>query len=123
MIELRLPTPPAVNRYWRVPKALGRPILSAEAREYRLTAGALARAQTHVEPLTGPVAVEIVWTRERRAGDLDGRLKVLLDVLQGIAYADDAQIIEIHAWRRDKDEGDPGVRVIVRSVASFAIPA
>jgi len=115
--RLVLPTPPSVNRYWRVPKALGRPILSAEAREYRLRVQSIARGQGAFQPFTGPVAVSIVWTRERRSGDLDGRLKVVLDCLQGIAYDDDAQIVELHARRRDRDAGEPGLEIVVRPAA------
>jgi len=114
-IRLELPSPPSANRYWRVPKALGRPILSREARDYCARVKALAFAQGARSPLTGEVAVSIVWTRERRSGDLDGRLKIVLDALQGAAYVNDSQIVAIDARRQDRDKGEPGLVVEVRA--------
>lgn len=52
-------------------------------------------------PLDGPVVLTCRWYRSRRSGDLDNRLKVLIDALRGYAYVDDKQIIEIHAYRYD----------------------
>lgn len=114
-LRLVLPTPPSANRYWRVPKALGRPILSREARAYCERVKALAFAQGARSPLTGDIAVSILWTRERRSGDLDGRLKIVLDALQGAAYVNDSQIVAIEARRQDRDKGEPGLVVEVRA--------
>jgi len=113
--RLVLPTPPSANRYWRVPKSLGRPILSREARDYCATVKGLAFAQGVRVPLTGEVAVSILWTRERRSGDLDGRLKIVLDALQGAAYVNDSQIVAIDARRQDRDKGEPGLVVEIRA--------
>ena len=48
-----------------------------------------------------PIAVSLTWYRGRRAGDLDNRLKQVLDALQGLCYVDDKQIVELHAHRKD----------------------
>ena len=37
-----------------------------------------------------------------------------LDSLRGIAYADDKQIVEIHAYRRD-DPANPRIEVVIES--------
>lgn len=47
------------------------------------------------------VALEIKWFRCYAAGDLDKRLGILLDALQGTLYAKDSQVVEIHAFRLD----------------------
>lgn len=72
-------------------------VLSDEARQYKQL---VAMAYRRVE-LRGDVAVSLTWYRERRSGDLDKRLGVILDSLQGIAYATDAQITHLTARRID----------------------
>lgn len=108
-----LPYPPSVNHYWRVVR--GRPILSAEARAYKV--GVLLRARTQgMTPLDGPVCVSVTVYRPRRIGDLDNVLKGLLDALRGVAYADDKQVVEIHARRLD-DAANPRVEVTVEATS------
>ena len=100
-----LPAPPSANRYWRNVK--GRMVKSKEARAYAgniwtMMAGRFTAANY-------PVAVEIRWARRKRMGDLDNRLKVVLDALRGRAWLDDKQIEELHAYRTDG--GDDTVTV------------
>jgi Holliday junction resolvase RusA-like endonuclease len=52
----------------------------------------------------------LVVYRPRKAGDLSNRIKVLEDALNGIAWIDDKQIVEIHA-RREDDASNPRVEV------------
>ena len=93
-----LPLPPSANRYWRMFR--GRVITSSEAQNYRAAVAALLY-QYHVEPLTGAVCVSISVYRQRKAGDLDNRIKIVLDALQGICYIDDKQVTELHAFMFD----------------------
>ena len=103
-LTFTMPVPPSSNRWWR--KWKNRMVLSDEAREYKLL---VAKAYRRAE-LKGDIAVSLTWYRERRSGDLDKRLGVILDSLQGIAYASDAQITQLTAKRVD----DPkNARVIV----------
>lgn len=108
----RYPLPPSANRYWR--NYQGRVVVSDEAKQYKQTLAMLAKVD-QVKPLTGPVAVTVAVYRERKAGDLDNRLKVLLDAMQGAFYANDSQIREIHATLHD-DRHDPRVEVAVTSL-------
>lgn len=108
----RYPLPPSANKYWRL--ARGRLIVSDEAKQYKHTVAMLAKVDG-VRPLTGPVAVTVAVYRERKSGDLDNRLKVLFDALQGAFYANDAQIRELHATLHD-DKHDPHVEVTVTSL-------
>lgn len=108
-IELKLPVPLSVNRYWRSGAKNGVPhvYLSDEARNYKHTVHLLTR---HVEPFAGPVVLQIIVFREYNRGDIDNYLKGLLDSLQGNVYKNDAQIIEIHLYKR-LDRNDPRVEL------------
>lgn len=92
--------------------------LSREAKAYK-EAVALRLNRTVLFP-TEPVSVVVVWRRARKAGDLDKRLGVLIDALQGSLYADDSQIIQIWARRCDEHAqlGPGQVRVTVSPAES-----
>jgi Holliday junction resolvase RusA-like endonuclease len=62
------------------------------------------------------VKVSVVWYRERKAGDLDKRIGILLDALQSTAYENDAQVIEIHARREDGDPEHPRIELEVSAL-------
>lgn len=111
-MALTLPYPPALNAHWRV--ARNRIIVSQESRQYKLAAQLLAKAMG-MKVRTGPLRVTMFFYRPRKAGDLDGRLKVLFDSMNGIAWEDDSQVVEIHAYRRD-DKLNPRVEVIVEEI-------
>lgn len=108
-IRLELHEPPSANRWWRHVGA--RVVLSREARAYQAGVSALLTAH-RVRAIEGPVSVSVVWYRGRRSGDLDKRLGVLLDALQGTAYLNDSQVTDLHAARLDRP-GQPGVVVTV----------
>jgi Holliday junction resolvase RusA-like endonuclease len=101
-IHLTLKEPPSSNRWHR--NVNGRTILSKAARDYTAYVGdqcVLARVKKIAAPT--PVAVLIEWHRSRKSGDLDKRLGVLLDALQGSCYSSDSQIVRIVAERRDSE--------------------
>lgn len=110
-LVLTLPEPPSANRWWR--NVGGRTVLSREAREYK-AAVAVRLMMLRVRPIPAPaaVAVSLVWFRGRRSGDLDKRVGVLLDALQGTAYDNDSQITRLAAERRD-DPGHARVEVTI----------
>lgn len=90
-------------------------LASAEARQYKLRVGLQLRSEG-VELLHGPVSVSLVITRPAKRGDLDNSLKVLFDSLQGIAYENDSQVVELHAVRHEGTKATAGVVVSVREV-------
>lgn len=106
-MKLTLPYPPTANLYWR--HARGRTFLSAQAKAFKLAVGLVARA-TALRPLSCEVRLVVRVYRPRRVGDLDNTLKVLCDALNGHAWMDDRQIVEIHAQRHD-DKANPRVEV------------
>lgn len=116
-MRLILPEPPSANRYWR--HARGKTYLSAEALAYRNAVAdewaTVRRKDRKVKKLSGPIAVIVRWYRGRKSGDLDNRLKQLLDALRGWAYTDDSQIVEIHAYRYDR-ANDAGVEVYLSPI-------
>lgn len=112
-IEFELPFPPSANRYWR--NVNGRMVKSAEADGYREEASwvallALRDAGQHGKPLMGPVKAVLDFYFPSERGDLDNRIKIILDALQGVAYHNDSQIREIHA-RRFTDKQRPHVAI------------
>lgn len=107
-LHLTLPEPPSANRWWR--KWKNRMVLSPEARAYKASLwGTFLRRPI---PAKGPVAVTLRWYRSRKSGDLDKRIGVVLDALQGFAYRDDKQIVRLLAERFD-DPKNPRIEIIV----------
>lgn len=104
--------PVSANRYWR--NYNGVTVVSDEAQTYKAGVKWKAAYQ-RMTPFAGPVAVYLHVYRPQKRGDLDNTQKVLLDSLCGIAYGDDDQVVEIHAWRHD-DKANPRVEVEVRRV-------
>jgi crossover junction endodeoxyribonuclease RusA len=84
-------------------------VVSQEARAYKAQAGWLAKSQ-NAELLDGDIAVTLKLYRPQKKGDIDNRIKVLLDALQGVAFENDSQIVELHVFRYD-DKANPGVEV------------
>lgn len=115
IVRLRLPYPPQANHFKTalVINGRARMVKSKAARDYAEAVTDIAHA-AGVTMFTGPVCVRVDAYRPRRVGDLDNVLKVGLDSLTGIVYADDAQIVEIAAFRHD-DKNDPHLMIEVRA--------
>lgn len=103
-----LPVPERTNAIWRSWK--GRTLVSAKHRADKVEA---PKKFGRCEPLRGDVAVRITWVRQRKAGDVDGRVKATLDLLRGVAYGDDAQVTDLHIIRSDDPHRAPGMYVLV----------
>lgn len=111
MMILILPYPPSINSYWR--NFRGRMVKTKEAKQYHQHAALLARA-AGLDPVQGDVSITMRVYRPRKSGDLDNRAKIVLDSLNGVAYDDDKQIVELHAYRFD-DKENPRVEVEISS--------
>lgn len=93
-------------------------VKSREARDYQENVTILA-IQQQIPLIEKPteVVVTIRWFREALRGDLDKRYSIMLDALQGIAFENDSQIAEIHAYRT-LDRENPRIEVIVSRLAT-----
>lgn len=111
-MKLTLPLPPSANDYWR--SFRGRVVVSRQARGYKADVKFRAMQDHSLDPIEGPVVVNLVVYRKRRIGDLDNFQKVLLDSLRGVAFHDDSQVVEIHA-RREDDPTNPRVVITVEA--------
>jgi Holliday junction resolvase RusA-like endonuclease len=105
-IRLTLPIPPSANRYWRHAAVKSRKrgfivttYVSEEAKAYK-DALRLALLSKGVRPMVGAVKLTVRYFRPMRSGDLGNRLKVVEDMLEGVAYINDNQIAEIEMFRR-----------------------
>lgn len=107
-----LPLPPSANRYWRNYK--GVVVVSEEAKAYKRTVNGLA-SQIQIQPAQGPLAIWLVYYFQRQAVDLDNRIKVCLDAMQGIFYENDNQFDEIH-MKRCYDKKNPRVEIVIESM-------
>ena len=107
-----LPYPPSSNRYWRFYR--GVVVRSSDAVQYK-KAVASALRYAGVDLLNGDISVAMIVYRPRQQGDLDNRIKILLDAMNGIVYVDDKQIAVIHAERRE-DKQSPRVEIMVEEI-------
>jgi Holliday junction resolvase RusA-like endonuclease len=108
-LRFTLGLPPLANRFYR--RCGHRMVMSTVARAYKAEIALLAGMAL----IEGPICVYIDIYRARHAGDLDGYLKVTLDSLQGVAYQNDAQIVQIVANRFDDKENPRAIVVVAPS--------
>lgn len=120
-LSIHLPSPPSANDYWGYGR--GRVYVTTEGKAYHRAVQAAYYREFRTTKIAFPkgilVAVQIVWTRPRKIGDLDNATPLALDALQGLAYANDSQIVELHCYRRDlpPSGGLPGLQVVVSRVS------
>lgn len=109
---LVLPYPPSANTLYRsiVRGKRALPIKSAEHRAYFGAVAARVGFLAAPWPKETPLVVTLRLFRPRKAGDIDGPIKALLDSLNGRAWVDDSQIVELHVIRGD-DKARPRVEV------------
>jgi crossover junction endodeoxyribonuclease RusA len=111
MNRLILPIPPSANRYWR--KYCGRMVVSKEAKIYKRLVWLAAKQErlpvaAENEEIELPLVVHPPVRKNgstRLSGDLDNRLKVVIDALQGVAYGDDRQVVGISIKRGEPVDG------------------
>ena len=113
-----------------IPKARARVILQPGRRAHAFTprstkeweatislSAKLAMAlEGYRQPFLGPVAVEVAFYRkDHTRADLDNFAKSVLDPLNGVVWKDDAQVVELHSYKR-LDAGRPRVEVRIREL-------
>lgn len=116
-LVLTLPVPGSANRLafmGATKTGRGRMVKSREGREYQAAAG---WAMASCPKLDGDVDVAVTWYRAKRQGDVDNRLKPLLDALKDVAFGDDAAVARLSIERIDSPEMRPCMVVAIRRVA------
>jgi len=121
-LSFDLPFPPSVNTYYRSSFRSRSVYLSKKGREYK---DSMERVLTEMEAvyLNLPVFpterlrifVELI-PGNRRSFDIDGRLKALLDAMEGYSYTNDSQIDEIEVIRKPMDKGKARCRVTIYEI-------
>lgn len=107
MQTLVVPYPPTINAAWKPWQS--RLVKTTKAKQFARGV-ALFAAKSGVKPIDGPLYVAVELYRPRRAGDIDGPIKCLLDSLNGVAWKDDSQIIRLLVQRFD-DKHNPRAEV------------
>lgn len=103
-IQLLLPWPPSVNRYWMAKGNMR--FISKAGRIFR-EAVAEECAEQGIVGLEGRLAVHVaLFPPDRRARDIDNILKALLDACEHAGcYESDNQIDELHVIRQGIEPG------------------
>ena len=106
--KVTLPYPISANRYWisfyaaKLKRVIVAPTKDAKA--HKEACAWQAKAAGITEIAEGPVLLRLaLYPKGGVCMDLDNALKVTIDSLRGIAYADDAQLWRIEAERRLPD--------------------
>lgn len=127
-VTLVLPYPVSANRYWRHfgynPRAGGKAravtFVSEDGKAYREEVGWRAKAAGVRVPFTCHVEMVVRLVPENKVCmDLDNALKVTIDALKGIVYADDDQIMKITAERAP---AEPGGKRLEVDVMPYSLP-
>jgi crossover junction endodeoxyribonuclease RusA len=87
--------------------------------QYRAWKGLIqvAARAARIACIEGPVCLEVeARVGNRKFADVDNLAKAVLDALEGIAYANDRQVCELHATRV-LDREAPRLCVTIREVA------
>lgn len=109
-----LPLPPSDNDRLIYAKNIKRFVLSPDYREYkRMAAVCLLKQKT--QPFEGPVEVTVKIYRKDKRRDMNSFDKSLFDVLEGVAYLNDKQMVCKHMTLDDTQKDNPRAVVSVRA--------
>lgn len=102
--------PPSVNKMYR--RTRWSVVLTNDAMAYKEYAGIVAMQQCKKKPLICTLAVTYHFYGSRL--DADNGIKLLNDALNGIAWRDDRQILEMHVYVNRNKTPNPRVEVEVK---------
>lgn len=115
-IFLTLPYPPSANQIWRTDFGRKKVYTNKCAQDFKKEVKVIC-LQNKIEPFGKKR--RLIFTmrvyRPKMIGDLDNRIKLILDSLNKLAFYDDRQIVEIHAFRFE-DKENPRVEIEIIEV-------
>lgn len=120
MHELTLPYPPSVNHYWRhACKPFPKIYISTEGKAFRQDVEAIVLQNGWRHGLVSRLAVTVTLHRkDRRAYDVDNRLKALLDAMTNAGVIQDDKLVdEITVVRGGFDKANPRAEIIIRELS------
>lgn len=82
--------------------------------DFEATVAAAWREQQGETLIEKPVTLWVNVGVVNMKKDLDNMVKSIADGLNGVAWLDDRQVVELHAWKYPADKGREFVNVIVR---------
>jgi len=94
--------PPSTNMSYKITCKSGyaKMYLTDKAQAFKGQVQHFAK-QAGYAPTTDPIRVDITMTcKNKHRRDLDGICKLILDSMNKVAYKDDSQIIELHAYKK-----------------------
>ncbi len=114
---ITLPYPPRINAMYRNVTGVGRALTTA-TKDWKSEAADILSI-IKVKPYTeGEVEVHIRFYRRRKAGDIDGCIKAVLDALKGYVIEDDEQVSRLVVERfldRDRPRAEVRVKAVLRA--------
>ena len=88
-------------------------------RSYEAKVGWAAKAAGLHAPHNGLVGLKVrLWFPDRRRRDVDNVVKAIMDALNGLAYSDDSQVIELFVSRQ-VDRQRPRAEVTVERISEY----
>lgn len=111
-----LPLPPGLNNMYPTVVVRGKPrrITSPRGKAWKKAATEIIEHQGYVT-YERAVGITLTAWRDNVRSDLDGFIKPVLDVLTGLCYNDDLQVVSIVALRFT-DRETPGCTVVVEDL-------
>lgn len=111
MVKLTLPIGPNINH-----KFISRSfVVSSKYRNWMRDTKAYLSAM-RLKPIEGDCIVKIDWYRPKKQGDVDGKLKPILDAMQGSVYIDDKQVKILQIERHDTDKKNPRYEIEIKEL-------
>jgi len=105
--RLTLSEPPSLNR-----KYVSRNfVLSKEYRSWKNQTGLILQSQGY-KPFKEECSVYMVWYRKAKRGDIDSKIKVTLDALEGHIFENDKQV-KMLCIERKEDKENPRIELMI----------
>lgn len=108
-LYLELPLPPSTNAVYRSARGMPGVYMTKAGKDYKKAVQEICILHD-LEPFAGPVRVTMWVFFQRKGSDLANREKLLIDALEGFAFGNDKQIVELLMLKR-LDKAAPRVEV------------